>query len=100
MKTLWTQHLDTEEDKERFRKIVRSSKTTLDRLKEILDEKLKVLNSIETGVDIYTKPGWEALLVHYNSEKGIINWVKELINLDQEVRNDREHSGRQTRKRA
>lgn len=93
MKTVWTQHLDTEEDKNRFRSSVRSSKDVLDRLKEILDGRVKAINSIETGVDIYTKPGWEALLVHYNSEKGCLKWIQDLINLDQEGTNDRQHSG-------
>lgn len=98
MKTIWTSHLDSEEEKERFRKKIRSSRSVLERINEILDLRLKAINSIETGVEIYTKPGWEALLVHYNTEKGVLNWVKNLINLDQEGKNnDRESSGRQPR---
>lgn len=94
MKTVWTQHLNTDADKDRFRTTVKASKQVLDRLKEILDGRVKAINSIETGVDIYTKPGWEALLVHYNSEKGVLKWVQELINLDQEgTTNDRQHTG-------
>lgn len=94
MKTVWTQHLNTDSEKDRFRTTVKASKQVLDRLKEILDGRVKAINSIETGVDIYTKPGWEALLVHYNSEKGVLKWVQELINLDQEgTTNDRQHTG-------
>ncbi len=95
---LWTNHLDTDEDKDRFRKIVSGSKTVLDRLKDIIEERESVINSIETGVEIYTKPGWDALLAHYNGEKASLSFVKKLINLDQqkEIFNDqRIATGRQ-----
>lgn len=82
MITLWTQHLDSEEDKERFRKTVLSSKTALDRLDDILDIRMSEINTMETGAEIYSKPGWDALLAHYNGEKSALKSIKRIINLD------------------
>jgi hypothetical protein len=94
MYSIWTQHLDTEEAKERLRQTISSSKTTLDRLKDIIVERENVINSIETGVEIYSKPGWDALLAHYNGEKASLKFVKKLIDLDQqkETFNDRRYT--------
>jgi hypothetical protein len=94
MYTIWTSHLDTEEEKDRLRRTISSSKTTLDRLKDIIDERFKAIDSIETGVEIYSKPGWDALLAHYNGEKASLRFIKKLIDLDQqkETFNDRRYT--------
>ncbi len=80
MYSVWTQHLDEE--------------ATKDRLKDIISERENVINSIETGVDIYSKPGWDAILAHYNGEKAALKFIKKLIDLDQqkEYFNDRTKS--------
>lgn len=80
----WTSHLDTEEDREKFKRIIISSKTAFDRLKQIIEEQESMINSIELGVDIYTKPGWEAIQAHYNGEKAALKSIKTLIDLDQQ----------------
>ena len=97
MYSIWTQHLDEEATKDRFRMSVSASKSILDRLKDIIDERFKVIESIETGVDIYTKPGWDAILAHYNGEKAALKFVHKLIDLDQqkETFNDRRFTGGQ-----
>ena len=76
---------------------VSASKSILDRLKDIIDERFKVIDSIETGVDIYSKPGWDAILAHYNGEKAALKFVHKLIDLDQqkETFNDRRFTGGQ-----
>jgi hypothetical protein len=91
MYSIWTQHLDEEASKDRFRQSISAAKSILDRLKNIIEEREGVINSIETGVEIYTKPGWDALLAHYNGEKASLKFIKKLIDLDQqkEVFNDR-----------
>ena len=92
MKTIWTANLETEDEKERFKRSLLSSKVVLERLTEVIEMQLSSLNSLETGADIYTKPGWDALLAYYNGQKAILNWVKNLINLDKEITNDRRQS--------
>ena len=82
MKTIWTSNLKTDDEKERFKRSLLASRSVFDRLTQIIEDKERVINSMETGVEIYERPGWEALMVHYNSEKGVYQWLKELINLD------------------
>jgi hypothetical protein len=83
MKTLWTSNLQDQEDKERFERAVRSARPVFDRLTEILDERLKAIDAIDTGVQKYTQPGWDAIQAHYNGEKASIKYIKNLITLDQ-----------------
>lgn len=95
MYSIWTQHLDEEATKDRFRNSVSASKHILDRLKDIIAERETAINSIETGVEIFSKPGWDALLAHYNGEKAALKFVKKIIDLDQqkETFNDRRFIG-------
>jgi len=82
MKTIWTQGLD-QEDKERFERVILGAKSVLRRLDEIIDQRLKAIDSLETGIEKYTQPGWDAIQAHYNGEKASIKYIKNLINLDQ-----------------
>lgn len=84
MKTIWTSHLKDQPEVDRFKQVVKNSKSTLDRQTQIIDSRINAINSIEMGVDIYTKPGWDALQAHYNGEKAALTWVKRLIDLNQE----------------
>jgi len=89
MKTLWTSHLKTEEEKDRFRNSVLGHKEVLDRLRSLINERLRTVDAIETSVEKYKQPGWDAIQAHYNGVKADAKWVLDLINLDQkEVNND------------
>lgn len=83
MKTIWTSHLNDPEDKERFERTVLGSKVVLRRIDEICLERLKAIDSIDTGVEKYKQPGWDAIQAHYNGEKASIKFIRNLINLDQ-----------------
>ncbi len=84
MITVWHSHLKDPGEIERFKQVINNSKTAFDRLKDLIEDREKAINSIETGVDIYTKAGWDALLAHYNGEKASLKYVKRLIDLDQQ----------------
>ena len=80
----WTSHLETQEEKDRFKQTVKHSKAALDRALEIVNERLKGIDNIETSVEKYKQPGWDAIQAHYNGEKAALKWVSRLINLDQQ----------------
>jgi hypothetical protein len=84
MITQWYSHLKDEDEIKRFKLTISNSKTAFDRLKDLIEDREKAINSIETGVEIYTKAGWDALLAHYNGEKASLKYVKRLIDLDQQ----------------
>lgn len=84
MKIQWTSHLKTDDEKERFERQILSSSAVLERLMELLEDREKAINSIETGVEKYTQPGWDAIQAHYNGEKASLKYIKNLINLDKQ----------------
>ena len=88
MKIQWTSNLKTEEEKERFQKQVLAAKPVLARLDNLLNERQKAIDIIDTGVDKYTQPGWDAIQAHYNGEKASIKYIKNLINLDHKETTD------------
>lgn len=88
MKIQWTSHLKDPEDIERFTNQILHSKSVLERLSAILADRERAISSIETGVEIYRQPGWDAILAHYNGERAAIKYLKNLLNLDQEELND------------
>jgi hypothetical protein len=76
MKTKWTQHLPTPEERKKFRDSVHNSKFVLDRLQEIC------YNSIEeagkSSKDDYRLAAWP----YYQADKlGYIRAIKEIIDL-------------------
>jgi hypothetical protein len=86
MKIQWTAHLKDEEAKERFQRNILAAKPVLERLDFLLAERQKAIDTIETGVEKYIQPGWSAIQAHYNGEKASIRYIRNLINLDQEVK--------------
>lgn len=83
MITLWTSHLRDPEDKERFEKSIQSSKSVLDRLKDILEGRLKAIDIMETSLEAYSSPNWDYKQAHYNGSKAELKALLRVINLDQ-----------------
>jgi tRNA threonylcarbamoyladenosine modification (KEOPS) complex Cgi121 subunit len=84
MYTVWTQHLENEDQKKNFQAQIRSASAVLDKQTEIINSRLKAIESIQTGIEIYKQPGWEGLLAHYNGEMASLKWVRTLIDLDKQ----------------
>jgi hypothetical protein len=87
MKTVWTSHLKNEKEAELFKNSLLGSKYLFERQADIINDRLKAIDLIETSVDLYKQPGWEGLLAHYRGEVRALKWVKNLIDL--ETPNDR-----------
>lgn len=85
MKIQWTSHLKDEDEKKRFESRVQASRPVLERLSELIDERERAINTIETGVEVYKQPGWEGAFAHYNGERASLKYIKNLINLDQQI---------------
>lgn len=84
MYSRWTQNLDTEEDKELFRKEFRSARSVLERLNEMVNEDLNMLDRSEMDQRIYDIPNWEYRQAHKNGVRQYASTIKNLINLDQQ----------------
>lgn len=84
MKSAWTKHLTSEEDKEKFKSEVLGSKRVLRRLTDLCNEMEADLSSSEISAKNYDSPNWAAKQAHVNGQKAQIKTIKFLINLDQE----------------
>ncbi len=83
MKTIWTQHLDTDEEKAEFEKSVKHSRWLLDRQYEILCSMERGLDRQEISPKAYDSPNWDYRQAHANGFRQCLNQMKELITLDQ-----------------
>ena len=84
MYSRWTQHLSTEEEKENFRREVRSAKSVLDRLNKMVEEDLEALERSEMNPKAYEQASWPYHQAHKNGIKQYAVQMKTLTNLDQQ----------------
>lgn len=76
MKTIWTNHLKTAEERSKFRVSVENSKFVLDRLKEICYNMSE--EASKSSKNDYTMAAWP----YYQADKlGYIRAIKEIIEL-------------------
>lgn len=83
MNLVWTKHLKTEEEKEKFKKVILSSKEVLKVLDSLLKEQEESLDRNETSLSAYDTPNWDYRQAHKNGYRSCISIVRKLINLDQ-----------------
>lgn len=84
MISAWTKHLKTDEDKERFKRTVLSSKATLERLQELLNEKRVEVETEELSTTVYDSPNWDYRQADINGYKRCLKQITRIINLDQQ----------------
>jgi hypothetical protein len=80
----WTKHLATDEEKANFRKTILSAKPVLNRIKDILAEKEKALDRSEMSIETYNTPNWSERQAHKNGNRESIDFLKKLVDLDQQ----------------
>lgn len=84
MYTRWTQHLTTEEDKQKFRNSVLSARVVLERLRDIVNEDEDSLSHSELGQKQYDISNWSELQAHKNGNRQYMHEMRLLIDLDQQ----------------
>lgn len=78
LSTAWTQHLSGK-DKEDFEVIVRNSTLLLTRLKEIIEESERALQSQSYSVKDFEDPNWSHKQAFRNGELARLSKLKALI---------------------
>lgn len=78
----WTKHLKTEEDQKKFEASLRSSRFVLERLQEILNEQLALIEAAEVRVEDYDNASWANKQAHRNGQRSTLKTILRLINLD------------------
>jgi len=82
MYTKWTSHLKTEDEKKRFENSVVGSRLVLERLRDLVDEGLKILEDRETR---FERPNWAYEEASIIGERKALKDMRKLINLDEQV---------------
>ncbi len=78
----WTKHLKTEEEQKKFEASLRSSRFVLERLEEILRERLDNVEATELKIDEYDNASWSSKQAHRNGQRSELKQVLRLIHLD------------------
>jgi len=84
MYSRWTQHLQTEEEKQKFRNDIYSARSVLERLTDLINEDESLLDRSETDQRIYDVPNWEYRQAHKNGLRQYMREVRLMTNLDQQ----------------
>jgi len=90
MISAWTKNLSSQEDADRFKRHLLSSRAILERLQELLDEEKNALDAVEISSKTYDSPNWGYRQAHSNGFKAGIKMVSNLIYID-----PKEYDGRQ-----
>lgn len=87
----WTQHLNTEEEKEAFKKEIYSAKRVLERVQLMIEEDIEQLDHSEENQRVYSLPNWDYLQAHKNGNRQAYNTLWRLVNLDQQKGSINDH---------
>lgn len=84
MYTMWTSHLKTESEKEKFRNQVISAKPALERLQALLEEAGEKIENTTEDPSTFDTPNWAYLMAFNSGYKACISFIEKLIDLDQQ----------------
>ena len=75
----WTKHLETENERELFEKMLRGSGKTLRRLKEIIEEYEKGIERSQISVKSFDENNWALKQAFRNGESNADKRIKDLV---------------------
>ena len=81
MRVIWTQHIKDEKKKEDFRQLLKNSTQVLGRLRMILDEEEKGLDTQETTSKDFDNPNWQFKQAFRNGDRARLRQIRNLIDL-------------------
>lgn len=80
MQTQWTSHLKTEEEKEKFRDMVRSSSTVIARLKDICHNKLEGIDRPKE--EDFESPSWAQKTAYTIGQRKVLADLLNLLTIE------------------
>jgi hypothetical protein len=84
MYPIWTAHLQTEEEKLRFKNQLHGSREVFERLTQLVEQKENELGAAERNQSAYENPSWAYLQAHRNGYASAMKVIKNLLTSDQE----------------
>lgn len=84
MFTKWTDGTIDLDGQMKFKQSVRAAKPVFEKLIQIIDQELRILDQSELSQKAYDTPGWDYKQAHRNGLREGLTKIKTLINLDQQ----------------
>ena len=84
MYTAWTNHLKTEQEKERFSTVVYRARHVLDRLKQLIQSDMENSAKAEISIKAYDNANWAYRQAHLNGYKKAMTNILTLVDLDKQ----------------
>ena len=75
----WVKNLNDPTERDNFEKTLRSSKTALSRLIDLLDEKEAEINRQEATVDDFINTDWAFKQAFRNGQKSMVREIRQLM---------------------
>jgi len=75
----WTRNLKSDQDIQDFERRLSASKSVLDRLGELVDERMRSMDISERGLSQFENPNWAYRQAFNNGLRSAFNIVKTLI---------------------
>jgi hypothetical protein len=90
MISAWTKNLSSQDETERFKRHLLSSRPILERLQELLDEEKRGIDAADISPKIFDLPNWDYRQAYGNGFRAALSMVGALIYID-----PKEYNGRQ-----
>lgn len=75
----WTKNKRNEAERVQLEKTILASRTALDRLKEIIEEEVELLNNQEASLNDYTDAAWSHKQAHRNGQRAFAKSILDLL---------------------
>ncbi len=82
MNIAWIKNLKTKEEQELFKNSLQGNKHILNRLNELIQEKIDEVEMTERSMKAYDNPSWGYLQAHKNGYISAMSAIKQLTTFD------------------
>lgn len=80
---IWTKHLETPEEKQRFISALESAQPVLETLCTLLDEKIAALDRSFLSLQQYQETNWPLTAAHKNGMASAYSAIKQLVTIQE-----------------
>lgn len=75
----WTRHLKTAKERDSFSALVVNSRQLLERLKDIVDDKIDGIERAEISSETYSNPAYASWQAHQNGRRASLKDIRRLL---------------------
>lgn len=80
---IWTKHLQTEDEKQRFVSALESAQPVLEVLSKLIDEKIAALDRSFLSLSQYQETNWPLVAAHKNGMASAYSAIQQLVTIQE-----------------